>query len=131
MTKLYNQITQKYQRVLSTRARDLVNYHLSYQYPDLDNLLDDLENAFSRVESWLLRIPGVGRTTINELLQALEVERPEGPTKTAIVRAVYDDRRLTKEDVRLIRKLMAAQLSLVEEGPMANHIRALREKLPL
>ena len=131
MNSILDQIADRFGVQLSSRARSAVLYAFTPPLADLDDLIDRLTNDFGRAELQLLRCPGVGRKSINEILQVLQIRKEPRELKTAIVQAVYDDRVLSKDDVRLIRKLMSAYMSISEEGEVADHIRDLRERLPL
>lgn len=131
MNPILEQIADRFGVQLSSRARSAVLYAFTPPLADLDDLIDRLTNDFGKAELQLLRCSGVGRKSINEILQVLQIHKEPRDLKTATVQAVYDDRVLSKEDVRLIRKLMSAYMSISEEGEVADHIRDLRERLPL
>ena len=131
MTNIHDEIISRFGVSLSTRAWNLIKYEFADEYPTLDDLIQALKEKPHEMEIRMLRVPNTGRKTVNEIRQVLEVAPSPRNVSTAIVQAVYDNRVLTKEDVRFIRKLMSAQLSISDEGPIADQIRDLRERLPL
>lgn len=88
---------------------------------------EDPPVAIEQMLQWV----GVGQVGVERLLALLDIQPPkyEDSLVGDAVHRIYHEHQLDPEDVSLLRKLIAAQLSICPEGDVAEQLLRIRDKL--